>query len=117
MNSHDQDLLLDNRARLAYERDQAAERRKRDIAEQTSASNTPEARIRLWEVRHQLTLPRDGEHPLVRVVADATKLSAIEVQDEQARRRLAATPVAAARAPHGSAVLGEADQAPPHASV
>jgi hypothetical protein len=58
-------------------------RRAADLIQQTLATNSPEARIRIWEQRHQLSLPRNPEHQLVNVIADATALTRAQVIEEQ----------------------------------
>ena len=72
-------------AREAYER---AEKRRLDLAEQRSAVNPPDVRIRVWERVHELRLPRDPEHPILYVIAIGTGLTLAQVREEQ-RKRLA----------------------------
>jgi len=48
----------DYRARIAAYQAEAAERRQQELLEQRSAMNTPASRIRLWELLHQIALPR-----------------------------------------------------------
>ena len=58
-------------------------RRAAELIQQTSIANSPEARIRIWEQRHQITLPRNPEHQLIDVIADATALTRAQVLEEQ----------------------------------
>ena len=80
------ELMTDYRSRLALEQFQAAERRERELAEQSSALNAPEVRIRAWEQAHGLKLPRDSAHPVLSVVAAVTHLTLEQVHEEQRRR-------------------------------
>ncbi len=97
------DPSMDFRARLAHQQAENAERRKLDLAEQSSRLKTAEERIRIWERLHEVTLPRDPQHRLVQIIAANTGLSDAEVHDEQRRRadaKLAsAAAIAAASAP------------------
>jgi hypothetical protein len=80
----------DRRAQ-ALERDrQLLEARRRRLDEQTSPSNSPEARIQIWERTHALHLPRASEHNLVYIVAEQTDLTVAQVREEQERRAAAA---------------------------
>ena len=91
------ELITDYRSRIALERFQAAERRHQRLAEQSSARNTPEMRIRIWEDVHGLRLPKDPSHPVLRAVASATELTLEQVHEEQRQRSEHANrPVAAA---------------------
>jgi hypothetical protein len=80
------DPTMDFRARLAHQQAENAERRKFDLAEQSSRLKTAEERIRIWERLHEVNLPRDPEHRLIAIIAANTGLSAAEVRDEQRRR-------------------------------
>jgi hypothetical protein len=88
------DFQRDYRARLALERLEADERRERELMEQASLLNDPQARIRAWEKAHALTLPRDPEHPVLLVVCAATQLDMEQVREEQRRRAAPRTPAA-----------------------
>jgi hypothetical protein len=57
-----EDPMMDFRARLAQSQAEAAERRRNDLAEQSSRLKTAEERIRIWERIHEVTLPRDPAH-------------------------------------------------------
>ena len=87
----------DCRRRLAQLQAEALERREQEISEQRSPLNTPADRIRIWERRHQLSLPRSPSHRLITVIAANTGLSLEEVRAEQRLR--AAAPAAPAAAP------------------
>ena len=78
--------LADHRARLALEESQRLERKQQELLELVSERNTPAERIRIWERRHGLTLPRDTNHRLLTIVAAATELALHQVQEEQQRR-------------------------------
>lgn len=80
------ELITDYRSRLALEQFQAAERRKSELAEQSSALNAPEVRIRAWEKAHGLRLPADPAHPVLRFVSAVTRLTLDQVHAEQERR-------------------------------
>lgn len=80
------ELITDYRSRLALEQFQAAERRQLDLAEQSSALNAPDVRIRAWEKAHGLRLPDDSAHPVLSVVAASTHLTIEQVREEQQRR-------------------------------
>jgi len=81
----------DYRARIAHHQADMLERRQRELLEQTSTLNPPNARIRIWERLHQLTMPRDPNHRLLAIIAANTGLTLEEVHDEQ---RLRAQPPA-----------------------
>jgi hypothetical protein len=92
-----EEILLDHRARLEHERQQNEERRQYEQAQQTSIRYTPEERIRLWERRHRLSLPRTSDHALLAVIARATALTHADVEHEQQRRAgVASAPVTTA---------------------
>src|SRR5258708_6890434 len=81
-----EDPMMDFRARLGHQQAEAAERRRLDLAEQSSRLKTAEERIRIWERIHEVTLPRDSAHRLVEIIAANTGLTDAEVREEQARR-------------------------------
>lgn len=91
---------MDFRARLVHQQAEAAERRKLDLAEQTSRIKSAEERIRIWERIHEVVLPRDPAHKLVEIIATNTGLTADDVRTEQRRR----TAARAAIAPAGATV-------------
>lgn len=84
--SSPEDPMMDFRARLVHQQAEAAERRRLDLAEQSSRLKTAEERIRIWERIHEVTLPRDSAHRLVEIIAANTGLSDAEVREEQLRR-------------------------------
>lgn len=86
------DLIADYRARLASQRAEANERRRTALAEQVSVLNSPDQRIRIWERLHELGLPRNPDHPLIKVIAAHTELTIVEVRAEQTKRSAATKP-------------------------
>src|SRR5579862_3514191 len=78
--------LPDHRARIAMEESERLERKQQELLQQTSERSTPAERIRIWERRHGLTLPRDPHHPIVSIVASQTDLEVDQVREEQQRR-------------------------------
>ena len=85
------DSTVDYRARMAIHRAEALERWRRELAEQSSVLNSPSDRIRVWERRHQIDLPRDPGHRLIELIAANTGLSAEDVYAEQWLREKAQT--------------------------
>ncbi len=81
-----EDPMMDFRARLVHQQAEAAERRRVDLAEQSSRLKSAEERIRIWERIHEVTLPRDPAHRLVDIIAANTGLTDGDVRDEQHRR-------------------------------
>jgi hypothetical protein len=63
------------------------EARRRELEEQTSIDNDAQARISIWERLHALRLPAGSSHPLLAVIAAQTKLTLMDVKNEQQRRR------------------------------
>jgi len=80
------DPMMDFRARLIHQQAENAERRRHDLAEQSSRLKTAEERIRIWERIHEIPLPRDSAHRLVEIIAANTGLTDSDVRDEQQRR-------------------------------
>ena len=78
--------MMDFRARLVHQQAEAAERRRLDLAEQSSRLKTAEERIRIWERIHEVNLPRDSAHRLVEIIAANTGLTDADVRSEQQRR-------------------------------
>ena len=72
--------------------EERAIQRQNALMTQTSPENDPPRRIAIWERLHALGLPRQPDHPLVRLIAVQTGLTVREVCDEQGRR--AASPPA-----------------------
>jgi hypothetical protein len=86
MSPNGDDPMMDFRARLAHQQTEAAERRRFDLAEQSSRLKTAEERIRIWERIHEVGLPRDEAHNLVEIIAANTGLTQADVREEQQRR-------------------------------
>jgi hypothetical protein len=84
MNSHDP--ILDHRARLERIQFEATERRERALIDQCAPENSPEARVRIWEKLHQLRLPKDPAHPILRKVARQTALDLTQILEVQRQR-------------------------------
>jgi hypothetical protein len=61
--------------------------RRRALDSQTAVDTGPRERIRLWERLHALQLPTGAAHPLLTVIATETKLTLLELREEQQRRR------------------------------
>jgi hypothetical protein len=80
------DLVRSAAERLAHEESERAEKRRQELAEQRSNLNPPDVRIRAWEKIHQLRLPSDPSHPVLRVIAVSTGLTLAEVREEQRTR-------------------------------
>ena len=78
--------MAERKSQLAQAEAEERERKVQEQAEQRSQANTPEQRIRIWERVHQVALPREANHPLVKVIAERTGLSVAEVAAEQLRR-------------------------------
>lgn len=85
-NSSGDEILSDYRQRKAIEENERAERRRADSAEQYSALNSADRRIRAWEKIHQLRMPSDASHPVVAAIVRATQLTMEEVLNEQRLR-------------------------------
>ena len=84
MNSHD--TTLDHRARIERAQLEAAERRTQSIADQRSPSNSHDQRVRAWERLHQVSLPKDPAHRVLRVVAKQTGMALADVLEVQRLR-------------------------------
>ncbi len=76
----------DYRRRAEELQAEASERRQQQIEQQSSPLNSRSVRIMAWERLHQLDLPRDPTHRLVRVIAANTGLPVDEVLAEQLER-------------------------------
>lgn len=96
----------DYRERLARDRLSAQERWEQALREQTSPESDAAERIRIWERRHQVDLPRSPGHRLIAVIAAGTGLTAREVLAEQSAR--AAAKLGAAAKPQN-----QGDERPP----
>jgi len=85
--------IADFRDRLAQRQAEATELRRRELAEQTSDAHTAAARIRIWERLHQVALPRNPTHRVLRVIAAHTGLTLEDVRAEQLQRTTPAAPL------------------------
>jgi len=79
-------IIADHRARIEVEETARAEKRRVQLADQASDMHSASERIRVWEKIHGLRLPSDPSHPILDVVAVATRLTLSEVQEEQRAR-------------------------------
>jgi hypothetical protein len=79
--------VADFRDRLVQRQAEAVELRRRELAEQTSDAHTPAARIKIWERLHQVALPRNPTHRVLRIIAANTGLTLEEVRAEQRERK------------------------------
>lgn len=86
------DLILDHRARLERQQLEAAERREQALRDQQSLDNSPDLRVRIWERLHQVRLPKDPAHAILKQVAQQTRLAVADVQEIQRQRALTAQP-------------------------
>ena len=66
--------IADRRTQVLERELELKEERRKRLGEQTSPSNSPEARIQIWERMHALNLPRTPDHNLVHIVAEQTDL-------------------------------------------
>jgi len=78
----------DHRVAAQRAAEERAFERQRALDSQTDADATPQDRIRTWERLHALGLPLAATHPLLAVIATQTRLTLMDVRDEQQRRRL-----------------------------
>jgi hypothetical protein len=93
------DWKTEHQARIAHEESERLERKQHELLEQRSERNTPAERIRIWERRHGLTLPRAKNHRLLAIVAAGTNLALHQVSEEQQRRLAGAKTEAAVTPP------------------
>ena len=85
----------DYRERLEQDRLLAQERWEQALRDQSAPESDAAERIRVWERRHQVDLPRDPGHRLIAVIAAATGLTARQVLEEQSARAAARLPAPA----------------------
>jgi hypothetical protein len=81
------ELIQTHRARIAIEEAERAQQRRDELAAQCSDRNPPDVRIRIWEKLHGLRLPSASAHPILDVIALGTRLTLVEVREEQHARR------------------------------
>jgi hypothetical protein len=74
------------RGRWELEEEERAQQRQVELAVQRSELNPPDVRIRAWEKLHGLRLPAAATHPILIVIAVATRLTLAEIQAEQRAR-------------------------------
>ncbi|HUK02426.1 MAG TPA: hypothetical protein VLW26_09135 [Steroidobacteraceae bacterium] len=86
------ELIIDYRARRAMEEEERAERKRQDLQQQSSEFNSAHVRVRAWEKVHGLRMPADATHPILVVIAAATRLTLAEVLEEQRTRAAGAKP-------------------------
>jgi hypothetical protein len=79
-------LKGDHRTRLAIEQEERAERKRHELEQQSLEFNSPRVRVEAWEKAHGLRLPVDSMHPVLYVIARATRLTLAEVRAEQQAR-------------------------------
>jgi hypothetical protein len=91
----DTEILADYRQRRAHEELERAELKRADLAEQHSAVNSVDVRIRAWEKVHGLRMPSDPKHRALHAIAAATQLALADVLNEQALRSARRAPAAA----------------------
>jgi len=85
------ELSTDYRARLALEKAEYDEKRRLQREEQRSETNSPRVRVLAWEKAHGLRMPSDAEHPILFVIARATRLPIAEIRKEQQARAVGQT--------------------------
>jgi hypothetical protein len=88
------ELTADYRVRLALEQEHADQVRRLALSELTATTNAPDARIRVWEKTHGLSLPKNSGHPVLNAIAAATRLTLEQVHAEQRRRVTPSTELA-----------------------
>lgn len=81
------ELIQTHRARIALEEAERAQRRRAELEAQRSDRNPPDVRIRIWERLHGLRLPSDAAHPILDVIAVGTRLTLVDVREEQRARQ------------------------------
>lgn len=77
----------DHRARMEVARLEARARREDDQRAQRSDTNTPEARVAIWERVHHVRMPASPQHQILRLIAQQTLLSVDDVLAVQAARK------------------------------
>ncbi len=80
------DIISSHAERLALDAEERLHQRKLALAEQSSAANPPDVRIRAWEKVHALRMPGGLTHPVLRVIAHSTGLTLEQIHEEQRAR-------------------------------
>jgi len=80
------ELIRTHAERMALEAEERLQQRRLALAEQRSAANPPDVRVRAWEKVHALRLPGDARHPVLEVIAHGTGLTLEQVREEQRAR-------------------------------
>jgi hypothetical protein len=81
--------VVDRRAVAARQEAEERDRRQAELAQLKASTASVSDRIRLWETRYGLALPRDPSHPLLERIADVTQLTIDDVRREQQARHSA----------------------------
>lgn len=76
----------DHRLHLQRAQQERAALRESELEAQASPAKEPRERIEIWERLHALRLPRSHDHLLVEVIATQTRLTVLQVHEEQRRR-------------------------------
>ena len=80
--------LLDYRQRRELEIRERDELKRVELANQSSELHSAGARIRAWEKVHNLRMPNDAAHPILRQIAATTHLTLADVLAEQQVRAI-----------------------------
>ncbi|HSN72545.1 MAG TPA: hypothetical protein VLT59_13605 [Steroidobacteraceae bacterium] len=76
----------DRRAAVARHAAEELDRRRQELLQLRSSAVSLSSRIRLWETRYGLALPRDPGHPLLAFIADVTGSTIDDLRSEQRER-------------------------------
>lgn len=104
--SRPSELIRTHAERMAVEAEERLQQRRLALAEQSSAANPPDVRVRAWEKVHALRLPGDAGHPVLEVIAHGTGLTLEQVRQEQRARAAQSRPRESA-GQEGEAISGE----------
>lgn len=83
------DSAADRRAAAVAREAAELDRRQAELVQLRAATASASARIRLWETRYGLALPRNPCHPLLACIVEATRLTLADVHREQHERTVA----------------------------
>src|SRR5690606_18446787 len=83
------DYAADLRAPAERRRPEAEQERSQALPDQRAIASPPDTRVRVWERRHQLPLPKDPAHAVLLQVAQQTGLDLKQVQEVQRQRAAA----------------------------